>query len=210
MSLVRTTLSSAVLVTDRYINVASASGFTAGYVVKCDEEVMRVANNYSSGTKIPVLRGQDGTRVVAHASGAGVVAGTGSDWSTPAPQTVDQYPIAGRARTVTSYTADGAISLPTPGADALAILNGTSQWDMTLANPTKDMDGCILIILGNGKAAHTITYAAGLGNASTGYTVLTFDTGGQCCVQLIAANEIWVPLPSPFSGTLTAIDVAVA
>ena len=210
MALVRTTASSAILSTDKQIAVASASGFAAGYFIRVDEEIMKIAASYTSGTAIPVIRGVDGTRVVAHAVTSSVVCGTGADWSNPEAQTVDSFLIAGRARSVTSYTADGAITHPVAGSDAVAILNGTTQWDMTLAVPGKDLDGSVLIIVGNGKSAHTVTVAGGIGAASTGYTVLTFDTGGQCAVQLIAANEVWVPLPSPLSGTLTAVDVAVS
>ena len=104
---------------------------------------------------------------------------------------------------MTSYSATGAIALPLPGADAVAILNGTSALAMTLANPTKDMDGCVLYVVGNGKAAHTITYTAGLGNAGSGLDVGTFASGAQLCQSFIAANEIWCSLPSIFGGTQT-------
>lgn len=210
MALVRTTLSTAVLDTDKQIVVASATGFSAGYLIRVDEEIMQVTKTYSSGTTIPVVRGLDGTRVIAHAITAGVVCGTGQDWANPSPQVGDVFPIAGKARTVSSYGALGAIAHPVAGSDAVALINGTSALAMTLAVPGKDLDGSILIIVGNGKAAHTVTVAGGLGAASTGYTVGTFDAAGQCAMMLIAANEVWVPLPSPFSGTLTAIDVAVA
>ncbi len=106
--------------------------------------------------------------------------------------------------------ADGAIAFPRSGTDAVAVLNGTVQWDMTLAAPTKDLDGCILYIISNGKAAHTVTVAGGLGAASTGYTVATFITGSQQSLQLMAMNGAWVPVSSQFSGTLTALLIAVA
>lgn len=210
MALVRTTLSAAILAGDTSIIVASATGFVAGYWIRVDQEMMKVGLGYVSGTTIPVTRGQDGTYVQAHPITAGVVVGIGTDWQTPVPQTIVQYPIAGRAVTIQSYTAAGALTLPVEGADARALLNGTVALAMTLAAPTGDLDGCVLTVVGNGKAAHTVTITAGIGAAGAGYTVLTFDTGGQCCVQFIAANAVWVPLPSPLSGTLTAVDVAVA
>lgn len=211
MSLARTTASSAIGASDTSIVVAAATGFAAGNFVRVDEELMKVTSGYvAASTTVPVIRGVDGTRAVAHAVTSSVVVGSGSDFANSGPQTQDLYPIAARARTITSYTADGAITLPTAGTDAVAILNGTAQWDMTLAAPGKDLDGSVLTVIGNGKAAHTITITAGLGNAGSGYTVMTFDGSGQCAVQLMAINEQWVPLPSPFSGTLTAIDVAVA
>jgi len=210
MSLARTTLSSACAATDTSIVVANATGFAAGNELRVDGEVMRVGKTYSSGTTIPLDgRGLDGTYVFAHPTSAGVVVGSAGDWANAAPQTVDTYPVAGRARTFTSYSAAGAIALPTAGADAVAFINGTAL-AMTLALPTKDLDGSILIIVGTQGAAHSVTVASGLGGATTGYTVGTFDGTGQCSMMLIACNSIWVPLPSPFSGTLTAIDVAVA
>lgn len=210
MALVRTTLSAAVTATATKITVASATGVAANYLIRIDQEVMKVASSYTSGTQIPVLRGQDGTPVQAHVASAGVVVGAASDFSLPEDQTVVTFPIAGRARTLTSYSAAGAITLPAPGTDAVAIINGTGALAMTIADPAKDNDGDILYILGNGKAAHTVTYAAGLGDAGSGYTVGTYPTGGQACLTLIAANESWVPVASPFAGTVTAIDISVA
>lgn len=210
MALTTTTLSAAVAASDISIKVASATGFAAGYLIRIDGESMKIQAGYVAGsTTVPVQRGVDGTAQVAHAISANVTVGTASDWATPAQGTATLYPVQ-VPRPVTSYSASGALTLPNPGSDAVAILNGTSVRAMTLANPTKDMDGSILYIIGNGKAAHTVTYTAGFGNASTGYTVGTFDTGGQCAMALMAANGIWVPLPSPMSGTLTAIDVAIA
>ncbi len=210
MAKTTTTLASPFGANDSQIIVASAAGFAAGNRVELDGETLQVVNSYISGVIVPVLRGQNGGYALAHPSGATVVTGLPSDFANAVPQAVVTYPIAGRGRTVTSYTADGAIDLPTAGSDALAILNGTSQWDMTVAAPTAEMLGSILIIVGNGKAAHTVTVAGGLGLASTGYTIGTFDGSGQCAMQLISAGVAWIPLPSPLSGTLTAIDVAVS
>ena len=81
---------------------------------------------------------------------------------------------------------------------------------MTLANPSTAQDGDLLIVVGNGKAAHTITYTAGLGNGGSGLDVLTFDTNALCSTAFIACGGYWVPFPSPLSGTLTGCDVAVA
>lgn len=210
MALTPTTLSSAVLVTDNSIVVASATGVSAGMFFILDQEVGVVAKSYVSGTTIPAYRGQNGSVTAAHASGANVVFFLGSDESAQAAQTAVQWPIAGRGRTVASYSAAGAIALPAPGSDAVAILNGTTALAMTLANPTKDMDGCVLTVVGNGKAAHTITYAAGLGNAGSGLDVGTFATGGQLSQAFIAANGIWCGYPSIFGGTQTANTVTWA
>lgn len=210
MALTTTTCSVAIAAGDNSLTVASATGFAAGKIVKVNAEFMQVRKDYiSASTIVPVLRGLNGTLPQAHAITSNVTVGDGQDFANAAPQGAIAYPFI-RVRQFLSYNAAGAITLPTPGNDMVALINGTAARAMTLANPTKDQDGDMLIIVGNGKAAHTVTYAAGFGNASTGYTVGTFDTGGQCAMALIAANGIWVPFPSPFSGTLTAIDVAIA
>lgn len=208
MALVRTTLTSAYTAGDKSIVVSSAAGFAAGYSVQIDQEMFLIASNYSSGTTVPVICGQAGTVNAAHASGASVVAGIASDWSTPAPQVAVQYPIAGRARTLTSYSAAGAITLPTPGADAVAVINGTNALAMTLAVPTKDMDGCRLDIVSNGKAAHTVAPAAAFNDAgSTFDTLATFAAGGLQVLALIAINEKWCIYPSVAGGTLTNVTI---
>ncbi|HMF58851.1 MAG TPA: hypothetical protein VK595_00685, partial [Vicinamibacterales bacterium] len=71
MALVRTTLAAACLAGDTSITVASATGITQGYFLRIDQEDMRVASNYVSGVSIPVIRGQAGTLVQAHAITAG-------------------------------------------------------------------------------------------------------------------------------------------
>lgn len=210
MALTTTTNSAAIAADDNSITVASATGFAAGKLLWVNGERMKVAKNYSTGTTIPVTRGLDGTYRQAHSVTSNVSVGDASDFSGAAPQQHMAYPIAARARERKAYTASGAITLPTPGNDMVALLNGTSALAMTLANPTKDMDGDKLYVIGNGKAAHTITYTAGLGNGGSGLDVGTFDTGAQCCEVFMAANGIWVPCPSPRAGTLTGCDIAYA
>jgi hypothetical protein len=215
MALTTTTLSTACGSGDTQLTVTSASGFAANQYVLVDQEWFKVLNSYTSGTIIPVLRGQNGSTVSAHASGANCItdavsATASSDWANAAPSVTTSYPLSGRARVVTSYSAAGAISLPTAGTDAVAIINGTNALAMTLANPTKDMDGTLLWIPSNGKAAHTVTYSAGLGNAGSGYTVATYTTGAQQTLALMAVNGIWNQSQSQFSGTLTAILIALA
>lgn len=209
MALTTTTASVAIAAADNSITVASATGFSADKIVLVNGEFMQVMKSYASGTSIPVLRGLNGTSRLAHAITSNVTVGSGSDFADGAPANINPYPSV-RRREVRSYNAAGAITLPTPGNDMVAIINGTTARAVTLADPTKDMDGDLLTIIGNGKAAHTVTYTAGLGNGGSGLDVMTFDTGAQCCVAFMAANGIWVPFPSPLSGTLTGCDVAVA
>lgn len=215
MALTTTTLASACGLNDSKLVLTSATGVAAGYIIQVDQEMFQVVNSYSNaadGVNVSVLRAQDGTVAQAHPAGANATHGLASDtgWGSPAPQTSVAFPIAGRARQIVSYTADGAITLPAVGNDMVAILNGTVQWDMTLANPAKDQDGSILWIVSNGKAAHTVTYTVGLGNAGTGYTVATYTTGSLQSLALMAVNGIWCQAQSQFSGTLTAIQIALA
>lgn len=208
MALTTTTLSSAVAVNDNSIAVASATGFAAGNPILIDQEVLKVAQSYVSGTTIPVLRGQDGSVTAAHKSSANAVMFLASDESGPSPQTVTQWPNV-RARRLVSISATGAIPLPNPGEDLDVLLNGTSVIAGTLANPTKDLDGCRLTVIGNGKAAHTLTYTAGLGNGGANLDVNTWAAGAQIAMQLIAANGIWVPF-GVMAGTLTNITITAS
>lgn len=203
MALTTTTLSGAITSSAQSLVVASATGIVAGSFVQIDQEILRVGKSYVSGTTIPIsARGINGTVAAAHATSANVTHGAGSDFANAGAQVAVSYPIAGRARTLTSYSASGAIALPTPGTDAVAVLNGTGTLTMTLANPTKDMDGCLLYIVSNAKVAYTVTYAAGWGGAGGSYDVATGNTSGQTGMQLIACNAAWVLL-SVMTGTLT-------
>lgn len=212
MALATTTLSAAVGVSDTAIVVASATGIAAGMGCRLDQEVGQVAQNYVSGTIVPILRGQDGSVTAAHASGANVTFFLGSDESTIGPQTATQWPVAGWARTLTSYSASGAIALPTPGTDAIAILNGTSTLAMTVAAPTKDMDGSFLYVASNGAAAHTVTFTGGLSGAGTSYDVCTINSSAPVCLAVaVAINGKWNSVVAvPLAGTVTNITATVA
>src|SRR5215471_737987 len=197
MALNATTLSSAVGLTDNTIVVASATGFAVGNYVRVDQELMRVAQSYvAASTTVNVLRGQDGTATATHPTSAKVMVELASDLPTAAPQayTTLQNTVP---RVYKSYSTAGAITLPGVGQDAVAFLNGTSVLAMTLANPTTDMDGCRLVVIGNGKAAHTITYTAGLGNGGGTLDVGTAASGNQCAVELMAAGGFWVHIGLP-------------
>lgn len=199
MALTTTTLAAACTNKDKSITVASATGFAAGLYVLIEREVARISKEYVSGTLIPLdQRGIDGAQV-AHVSSAPVtVFGLNTDFSNPVPGGAggNVFPAA-PGRDTAYYSAAGAITLPTPGRDMLAILIGTGALAMTLANPTKDMDGCRLLVVGNGKAAHTITYAAGLGNGGSLLDVGTAAAGNQCAVEFVAANGFWVHIGLP-------------
>lgn len=193
-TLAATTLSAAVGVSDTTIVVASATSFVAGGVVKIDGELMKVGSSYVSGTTIPVSRGRDGTATKAHVSSALVTFELPSDiTSFQAPQTAVQWPNI-VARTVESYSASGAITLPSPGQDKIVFLNGTSALAMTIANPTADLDGSIVYVLSNAKGAHTLTVggSSGVGNGGSTMDVGTYNTTEATGCALMAANGFWV------------------
>lgn len=215
MALTRTTLSSACAAGDKQIVVASATGFAAGSLLRIDGEVLLVAGNYTSGTTIPVIRGQQATYAQTHVSGAGVVVGSGSDWSTPAPETVTQYPMR-RARLATSITSTPATpaitDICTPGSDAVVQLNGTTIIALTVPVPTKDMDGDLLYIASNGAAAHTVTFTGGLSGGGSSYDVITVNATAPVVLgPFMAVNSLWQACVAvPMAGTVTAVTATLA
>jgi hypothetical protein len=213
MALTTTTLSGAITSSAQECVVASATGIVAGDYMLIDQEFVRVGKSYTSGTTIPLSgRGVNGTVAAAHVTGANVTHGVGSDFANAAPQTGVAYPIAGRARTITSYSAAGAIALPTPGSDAVAILNGTSVLAMTVAAPTKDMDGCFLFVSSNGAAAHTVTFTGGLSGAGASYDVVTINATAPVTLgPIVAVNGLWqLAVAVPLAGTVTNVTATVA
>ena len=212
MALVTTTLSSAKAVDDNSITVASATGFAADYIVRIDQEFYVVQKSYVSGTTVSVRGGQLGSKGEAHVSGANVTVGTAADWDIPGTGVAVNNPIAGRGRKITSITADAStVSHPSAGTDHVVILNGTSVINLTVPVPTKDMDGDLLIIAGNGTAAHVITFTGGVGGEGSSYDVLTANASGPVATQLIACNGVWLALTQPaWTGTVTNLVAGIA
>lgn len=209
MALTTTTLNGAITANDTLIKVTSGTGFGKGKYLRIDDEFcFQTADANSASTDlIPVQRGVNGTVAKAHATTANVVVGTGDEFTGDALATAASYPLAGRQRRTDSYTATGAITLPDPGTDLFVILNGTSVCAMTIADPSKDMDGSFLYVSANGAAAHTLTFASGLSNAGSSYDVITFNgtkpiTAGPFC----AVNGFWqLAVAVPLAGTVTNV-----
>lgn len=209
MALAETTLSSACALNDQSIVVASATSIAAGRLILIDREVMVVAKNYSSGTTVPVLRGQAGTPQEAHVVTARVTHGDPSDF-TPAAGKVGSLAVGPKVRKLVSITADNStVTLPAPGEDLVVLLNGTSVINLTVPVPTKELDGTLLWIVANGKAAHVVTFTGGFGLAGSSYDVATFNGNAHCGVMAMASNEAWVVLSS-MTGTLTNMVPAIA
>lgn len=215
MSLNTTTLTSACLITDTSIVVASATGIAAESIGRIDDETVRVAKGYvAASLTVPLIRGQQGTLVSAHPVTANFTVGAGSDaeWGTTGASASVPTPLAGRTRRQVSYSASGAIAMPDPGTDQTAVLNFTSALAMTIANPSKALDGVILTIISNGKGAHTIDFddTVGLSGAGASYDTITFQTGGQEAFQVMAMNGAWVLIGAPITGTVTSLAIAIA
>lgn len=215
MALTTTTLSGAIGLNDTLIKVASGTGFGRGKYLRIGDEMLQQTADAdaASTTLIPVVRGQNGTVAQAHVTTENVTVGTGAEFTGDTVATADSYPLAGRQRRVLQYAASGAITLPSPGTDGVAVLIGTSALAMTVAAPSKDMDGCKLTIFGNAKSASTIQFdgTVGLGNAGSSYDVITLQNAGNVGVEVMAINGFWNIAAAPaITGTTTAIGVAVS
>ena len=211
MAFTTTTLSAACAANDTTIKVTSATGFTKGRFVRVDDEFFQISET-PSGTRVAVTRGQNGTVQAAHVVNANATVGDGSDFANPAPTQVLGYPLGGRDRRVTTYSASGAIALPTPGTDAVAIIQGTSVRVMTVADPTADMDGCLLWIATSGVAAHTVDFASGLSGEGGSYNILTLNSNGRAVLgPFMAINLFWqAPVAVAMTGTVSDITAGLA
>lgn len=193
MAWTTTTLGAAVGANDIQLKVAATTDFVKGRWIKIDNEILQ-QNGDVDGLFVPVRRGQNGTQVATHPSGANCyVAVEASDLTGPVGQLAEATSASNQWRLpVYSYTASGAISA-TPG---IHVLNGTNALTMTLTDPTAEMDGQLLVIAGNGKAAHTVSLNAAsssFGDAGSDNDVATFGTGGRQVFVCMALNLKWCP-----------------
>lgn len=208
-----TTTSAAVSVSDTSVLLASLTGLVAKDLIKIDGEMMQIQSVPSAATiPVPLLgRGLDGTVQSAHVSGARVTAGatqtaTGGDWTQPAPWTSTGFAGA-RMRTVASYSTTSTMTLPAPGSDLFVLLNGTAAITLTVPVPTKDLDGSMLWIAGDGVAAHVITFTGGLSGAGSSYDVMTVNATAPVLLGPYAAcNGLWLAAVAiPAAGTIPNI-----
>lgn len=203
-----TTNSSAIALTDKSIVLASATGVVAGAIIVIDREQMQVTKEYVSGTTVNVIRGQDGTAQIAHVSGAFVTVGLATDFPAPGPGgPATLYPTI-PVTDYRSYAAAGAITLPSAGRNMTAEIIGTGALAMTVAAPTKELAGTRLFIVGNGKAAHTVTFTTGLGAVGATADVATFKADQQQGIEVIACGLAWVP-SATVAGAATIAGVGL-
>lgn len=200
MAFITTTLNGAIGRDDVSAVLTSITSLTVGMYARIDNEIVQITSlGASASVPVGLRRGLQGTAAVAHATSTNFVAGKGpqsdgtTDFAQSAPGAASIAPIPTvRARVVRSYSAAGAIDVPDPGQDGVAIINGTGALAMTLANPSKAKDGDLLFIVANGKAAHTVTVTGGLGDGGTSFDVGTFSGSILMASVLIACNGFWV------------------
>ena len=200
MAFTLTTLSAACGANDVTVTLTSLTNLLPGSLIAVDKEFMRVigAIPASATTPVNVKRGEESSAQVAHPTAAQVKIGltqtnlTAADWTQPegGAASLALIPTAW-SRQFASYSAAGAITLPSVGCDMYAEINGTAALAMTLANPSIGTDGSLLIISGNGKAAHTVTYTAGLGNVGATADVITFAAAQAQGIILVSSGGFW-------------------
>lgn len=211
MALTTTTLASACGLNDRNIVVSSATGFSAGYKIRVDDEEMEVTKDYVSGTTVSVLRGRGGSVQSAHVAKASVTVGAGSDFGNPAAGALSTAYARPRPTIITTYGATATMELPPPGADLRVILAGTAAITLTVPVPTRDIEGAQLVIVSDGAAAHVPTFTGGVGGAGSGYDAFTFNSSGKLALVLYAAGATWQMVAAPgVTGTVTNITAGVA
>lgn len=219
MALTATTLNGAITADATLIRLTSGTGAGKGKYIKVDDEfLLQTADADSNATTlIPVKRGQNGTQAKAHPTSAVALIGTASninaspDFGGNQVDTQSSYPLAGRQRRVSSYSAAGAIALPSPGTDEVAVLNGTGTEAYSIAAPTKDMDGCLLFVVAGGAGAKVITVTGGMSGAGTSYDAITLNATAVAGFMLIACNGLWLaPFQPAMGGTVTNLIGSVA
>lgn len=195
MALANTTLGAAFSATDKQLTVASATSLAAGLFGCVDGEVVQITKAYVVGTTtVPVIRAQEGTAQIAHVISAQISFYLlASDIPNVGPQLGTAFPLAGRGRYPSSVTTSAAWTPRADNQDEVVELNGTSVIALTIANPLRSQSGKLVTFIGNGIAAHTVTYTTtGFGNVGTTADVMTFSATQMQSFQMMASGGFWV------------------
>ena len=188
-----TTLSAALTATATSMSVASATGFTVGYTVQIDGELMAVTS--ISGTTIGISRGIAGTRATNHGNARGLLVGTPAEFQQSPGVSNQQAPggflwnqaphishipgvILEQVFPVTIATAT-AVTLKSGDVLNGLILQDPAGGAVTTTLPTAALlaaaipglqigDSFIFHIRNTADAAETITVAAGSGGSMSG------------------------------------------
>ena len=215
-----TTTTAALTATQQIIPLTSVTNIAAKDFLFLDRELAQVQSCDSTALNCTVTRGRQSTRGRAHASGVVVYTGVASRFylddvvgtcTATAEEFLPHINITngniyqcsssewvlyryggfrefefGRSDGGTTYTALGAITIQ-PG---LTYLNGTTL-AMTLANPSTEQNGLIMMIVATNASAHTVTYTAGFGGGTTSRDVATFAGNVNDNMVIIAFNGVW-------------------
>lgn len=179
MALTRTTLSLAALATDRVIQVTSATGFVVGRKVLIEDERTEIVS--VDGTNIGLgLRGQGGTKASDHNILSPVIVSDG---------TVGDWPVTPKKHAMITYGAAGAIAIPE--YNAVIALVAASAAAMTIADPSKAMDGLELCIIAQAAQAYTLTNTTGFGAGGGSLDVGTFGGAIGDNIVIVALGGKW-------------------
>jgi hypothetical protein len=188
MAVNATTLAAPVDFSSIDLSVASATGAAKDRIVKIEDEYAVVTKVV--GTIVTVRsRGDHGTSARAHNILAPVVFGDATDFPAnvpPARHRAQMQEIDG----IVYYGASGAIDVPTK--DTTVVLAGAAVLAMTLADPSRFMDGVKLRIIAAGAAAHTVTSATGFNAGGAAVDVATFAAAVGNNLVLEAVSGKWV------------------
>jgi len=188
MALAQTTLNGAVSATTPTVRLtaytAPATGSIAPQkILRVDGEWMLIADDSNAPT-LSVVRGYDGTAGVAHGTLATAAYGLTSD-ATPLKLVTHGN--------VTSYGADGAITVPvTPSnMEVLAFITKATAAALTLGAPRLDQDGLMLVVTSVTGVAHVVTATGLYSTGAATVNVATFAAFKGCSMTLQAARGLW-------------------
>lgn len=175
MSLTATTLAAACTAGATSLNVSSATGFLKGNKVQVDSEKFLITDA-PTGTFVPVVGGQDGTRSVAHNLGAYAVTGTGSE-----------FPYQDADRIYTYGATTGAITV----AGGVHRLANATAGAYTLAAPTRDTEGIKLTLIAVAAIGYTVTLGSGYWNGTASNNVATWAGAIGDCLEIMSIGGSW-------------------
>lgn len=190
MALTNTTISAAIGASDLTFNVTSTSSFSLGKVLQLEQEFLGPITAIN-GTAVSVQRrGINGSAAVAHNILAPLsLFGLNTDFMTIAPGNLVEIPPT--TDTLTTYGADGAITLP--NKDTTIFITKATAAALTLADPTVTMNGIKVLVQAQTAAAHTVSNSAGSGYNGSGASadIATYGGGIGDSMYIVADNGKW-------------------
>lgn len=194
-ALTKTTLASPYTAGDLTMKVTSASagtgsaGFVKGSIIRVDNEFFKQTAD-AQGTVIPVRGGEQGTWCQSHNTLSAVFAGSGADFPSPPPGQATPVPVSASVNHAT-YSAAGAIAVPSTLQNVTVDLVAGSAVAMTLAAPTSAQEGMEMIIMAKDAFAYTVTSTGGFNAGGTGTDVGTFGGAIGDNLHIRAVNLLW-------------------